>query len=296
MAFTHKQLAVTFDLGEGDLGEAGSTRLKLSAGLKASATITETGGPSFSTLDLTMSGMSLSNMNSKLNTLGQRKTVVKKNTVTVEAGDDVNGLSVVYRGQMIEGWADFSAMPNVVFRVQGAAGALEAVKPIPPTTYSGLVDVVTIMRGLATQADLIFTNDGVTKQLIDPYFPGTIYEQMRRCADHANISWIISNGTLAIWPKGGARGGAVVVISPKTGLIGYPSYTPSGIQLMVLHNPSINFGQKIKVESSITNASGEWFIQTLVHTLESETPGGQWHTSITALPQGLFAAGGVTSR
>jgi hypothetical protein len=296
MAFTHKQLAVSFDLGEGDFGASGSTRRKLSAGLKASATIVETGGPSFSTLDLTMSGMSLSNMNSKLNTLGLKQSVVRKNTVTVEAGDAVNGLSVVYRGQMIEGWADFSAMPNVVFRVTGGAGALSAVKPIPPTTYSGLVDVVTIMRGLATQADLIFTNDGVTSQLIDPYFPGTIWEQMRRCAAAANINWGEYKGTLAIWPKGRARGGATVVISPTTGLIGYPSYTPSGIQLMVLHNPSINFGQKIEVQSSITNANGPWFIQTLVHTLESETPGGQWNTRITAVPEGLFAAGGVKSR
>lgn len=288
MPFVHKQLAATFDLGEGDFGSSGVTRVKLSGPLRASALITEAGGPSFGQLELSLFGMTLSNMN-KLSTLGQKVTLLRKNVVTLEAGDTNSGLATVFQGQIRDGWADFTGMPQVVFRVTAFAGLLEAIKPIPPTTISGLADVVVVLKGLANQADpaLLFTNDGVTSKLIDPYFPGTIYEQIRRCAEAAQINWVISNRTLAIWPRDGARGQVIPVISPSTGMVGYPSFTQTGIQVTTVYTPSINFGQKIKVESSLAGACGEWIINTLSHNLESETPGGQWFTRFTAAPPGI---------
>jgi hypothetical protein len=294
MPFSHKQIAITFDLGEGKFGESSFNRVKLSGPLRASVEIVETGGPALSTCHMSISGMTLSNMNA-LSTLGIRATVVRRNMVTVEAGDVNSGLSVAYQGQIIDAWSDFSGMPEVTFYVNAGAGYLEAIKPIPPTSYNGLADVVTIMKGLATQAGLNFTNDGVTSKLIDPYLPGTIYEQMRRCADAAGIEWILSGQTVAIWPRGGARGQSIPIVSPDTGMIGYPTFTQSGIQVTLLYTPSINFGQRIEVKSSLTGANGTWQIQTISHSLESETPGGAWTTRITAVPPGLFAQGGVVS-
>jgi hypothetical protein len=180
-------------------------------------------------------------------------------------------------------------MPNVVFRVQADGAGLEKVKPIPPTTFNGLVDVVTILRGLATQAKWGFQNDGVTAQLIDPYFPGTIYDQIRAVVEHTGINMIPGPPTMFIWPKGGSRGGSVPIVSPDTGLIGYPTFTQSAIQLTTLFNPSIEFGQKIQVKSSVKIpnqlpkvSDGMWKVIQLSHTLESETPGGQWHSRILA--------------
>ena len=70
----------------------------------------------------------------------------------------------------------------------GVIGAWEAVKPVPPTGYAGLVDVATIMAGLAKLANFTFHNAGVTdKFLIDPYLPGTAVAQYpggRRARGH----------------------------------------------------------------------------------------------------------------
>lgn len=288
MPFTHKQIAVTFDLGTGDFGEGGLNRLKLTGPLRASANIMENGGPAWSTLDLTLNGMTLDHMN-RLSTLGQKITVVRRNVVTVEAGDTANGLSVVYEGQIIEAWADFAGMPDAAFHVVGGVGHLQAVKPIPPTTYNGLVDVSTILRSLATQAGLAFNNYGVTSHFIDPYYPGTVWDQIKACAEHANIEWIMTAKALIIWPKGGARGEDVAVVSADTGMIGYPRFAQSAIQITMIYTPSIGYGQRIRVKSSLIN--GDYIIQTMSHQLESETPGGMWHTRITALPPGLAATG-----
>lgn len=288
MAFTHKQLAVTFDLGTGDFGEGGFNRVKLGGGLRASANINVAGNPAFSSLELTVSGMTLSNMNA-LTTLGLNVAAIRRNVVTVEAGDATTGLSTVFQGNIKEAWADFSGMPNVVFRVQAFGGLLEAVKPIPPTTFNGIAEVATILRGLATQAGWSFQNDGVTAQLIDPYFPGTIRDQIQACIEHAGINAMYGPPLLAIWPKNGVRGGSVPIVSPDTGLIGYPTFTQNGIQLTTLFNPGIGFGQKIQVKSSAkipaqlpTVSDGMWNVVQLSHTLESETPGGQWHSRIVA--------------
>jgi hypothetical protein len=296
MPFTHKQIAVSFELGEGSFGESGSDAIKLSGPLRAAAEITATGGPAYSTCHLAIYGMTLSHMN-KLSTLGMRVAIMRKNVLTVEAGDVGGGLSVAYRGQIIDAWGDFNAQPEVAFYVNAGAGALAALKPIPVTTYNGLADVATIMKGLASQAGLGFTNDGVASHLIDPYFPGTIREQMRRCAEAAGINWDDSDGkTLAIWPSGGFRGGDIPIISADTGMIGYPSFTQSGIELTTLYNPSINFGQRIKVKSSLTAANGTWYIQGITHSLQSEMPGGEWNSRIVAVEPGLFASGGISTK
>lgn len=288
MAFTHKQLALQFDLGTGNYGESGSNRVKLAGGLRASANINMGGNPAYSTLDLSVSGMTLSNMNA-LTTLGKNVTEVRRNTVTVEAGEAGTGMSVVFVGHIMEAWADFSGMPNVVFRVVAQGGVFEGIKPIPPTTFNGIADVATILRGLATQANWSFQNDGVTAKLVDPYFPGTIRDQIQACVQHANINAMFGPPLLAIWPKGGVRGGSVPIISPDTGLMGYPTFTQNAIQLTTLFNPGIGFGQKIQVKSSVKIpnqlpmvSDGMWQVSSLSHTLESETPGGQWHSRILA--------------
>lgn len=298
MPLVRRQLAVIFDLGEGSFGESGFNRVQIGPGLRASAVITNSGGPSFSMMDLTISGMTLSDMN-KLSTLGRKIRSIRKNVVSLLAGDVDSGLAAVFAGgQIIEAWTDFSGMPNSVFHVSAGHGQFEAIKPIPPTSYRGLVDVATVLKGLASQAGWTFSNDGVTFQLIDPYFPGTLRTQVEACAEAAGINWTIENNTLAIWPRGGARGGQILLVSPQTGLQGYPAFTSSGIQLSMLYSPSINFGQRIQVQSAVTPANGVWQIQTLAHHLESETPGGQWTTRMIAIPPELFAtsSGPLTAR
>ena len=114
--------------------------------------------------------------------------------------------------------------------------------------------------------------------------------------------------TLAIWPADGARGGAVPVISPvsgknhteasradglkpsfpgdsvgnkrliftTSGLVGYPIRTPLGVNFTTLFNPSITYGAKVELHTSVKSASGMWKVTLLDHNLESQTPGGSW--------------------
>jgi hypothetical protein len=275
-----RKIALTFELGEGSFGESGADTLKLTD-LRASAAIELTGGKFKGQLNLSVYGMTLSHMR-RLSTLGMKVQLVRKNTITVEAGDDETGMARVFIGTIIDGWADMAAMPQAAFHVMALSGMMEAVKPVPPNSFRGVSDVATVMSSLATQANLIFTNYGVNKSLYDLYLPGTIWSQMEKLAQMANINWYHDGVEVSIWPKDGSRGSSALIISPETGMIGYPAFTALGIQLRTLFSPNIGFGQLIKVKSSLIE--GDWRINALSHHLEAETPGGDWSSSFIASP------------
>src|ERR1700722_20220567 len=112
------------------------------------------------------------------------------------------------------------------------------------------------MSGFARMMSLQFENNGVTGSLSNAYYSGSAKTQAQMCVDDAGISWNHGDlGILAIWPKFGSRGGAVPLISPQTGMVGYPTYSALGIDFQTLYNPSIGFGQKVQVQSSLEAAS-----------------------------------------
>lgn len=288
MAFTHRRIDLKFQLGQGDFGKAGFDTVEVS-GLRVTATITR-GGTTMSEANLRIFGLSLDVMN-KLTILNViQPYAARRNVITISAGDD-SGLSVVFIGNITQAWADFSDMPNAVMEITAHAGYVELMAPVPPTSYKGAVDVATILAGLGTQwsdTPLSLENSGVSVTLTDPYYPGTLLEQVRAVATAGNFNCVIDDvaRVLAIWPYGGTRGGQSVVISPETGMRGYPTYTQNGIQLVTLFNPNLTFGTTLDVQSQLPSdprflgGSGAWSVATVGHDLESETPGGKWFSRV----------------
>jgi hypothetical protein len=204
----------------------------------------------------------------------------------------------VFVGTMIEAWVDAKSAPEVAFQVSALAGYLNAVKPVPPTSYNGKVDAATVVAGIAAQmaplgaapeddggttAGVAFRNDGVTAQIESPYLHGTYLDQVQDIADDGNFNWAFVGTVLTIWPVGQSLGGQIVKISPETGMVGYPAYTQTGVHVTTLYNPGLHFGATIELDTDLTPAKGTWEVFTVGHSLESETPGGKWFTFIDCL-------------
>ncbi len=289
--FTHKRIDVTFAKGDGVFAEGGKDTLKLT-GLRISTLVTKAGGTFQGSLNMRVWGMTLSQMND-LSTLGFRvadNAAYRHNTVLVEAGDAENGMASVFYGTIHSAWVDFEGMPDCPFQIAAHIGLWEALKPVPPTSYRGLVDVATIVSGMADLVGWKFINNGVTTKFENVYYPGTAKEQIERVCQHANINYAIDDGpqmTITIWPKGGTRGGAIPLISPDTGMQGYPTYTAQGIVVTTIFNPSVRMGGAVKVQSDLKPASGTWTVNSLAHTLDSEVPRGNWFTRFDAIGPGV---------
>lgn len=253
--------------------------------LRMSAKIAHAGGPSDGTMDLTIYGLQFSTIN-RLSTLGMQINLVPKNTITLEAGQDdgqggfTNG-SVVFVGYILSAYGDFNAQPEVSFHLTAHTLAPFATSPVPATSFNGSSDVATMMSGFAALMALKFENNGVSSKISNPYFSGSARQQAQACVDAAGINWNHGDlGTLAIWPKNGSRGGQVPVISPSTGMKGYPSYTAYGISVETIFNTSIGFGASFQVQSSLQAACGIWVVYGLSHFLESDMPGGAWFSTV----------------
>ncbi|OYV45403.1 MAG: hypothetical protein B7X10_05785, partial [Burkholderiales bacterium 21-58-4] len=164
-----------------------------------------------------------------------------------------------------------------------------AMKPATPTSFSGSVNVSTIMSNIAAQMGVPFENNGVSVILSNPYLPGTAHQQAAAAARTAHINWTIDSeiGPLAIWNKGQSRGGVIPLFTPQTGMIGYPSYTQFGITVRAIYTPGNDpaMGKKVKVESSLQPATGTWVVYAASYDLTSQMPGGDW--SMTLACQGL---------
>lgn len=285
MTLVRRRITLQFQLGLGAFGESGVDTIEVS-GVRVSASLSVTGGITMTQLDLRVFGLQLDVMN-KLTILSKQLVTGRFNTVIVNAGDEGGPLSVVFAGTIREAWVDATGSPQVAFILVAQDGAQLALKPVVPVSFKGSVDVAQIISYIARTNNLGFENGGVSAQATNAYVPSTALEQIQALGRHYNFNTFIqsnagfsNSGTVVIWPFDTPRPGPVPVISPETGLIGYPMRTQSGIMLRTLFNPAIVFGGQIQVQSALTPVNGTWNVFSINHDLESETPGGKWFTTI----------------
>lgn len=259
----------------------GGSQVTLPAGLRMQAAIQNAGGLSDGQLDLTIWGMTRSLMN-QLATLGIQINFLTKNSITLTAGTP-GKMSTAFVGFITAAEADFNGMPEPSFRICAHTLGAWSTAPAEPTSYQGTISVAEIMSGLATKMGLRFENSGVEVTLSNPSLTGSYRDQARKVVKDAGILWNNGEmGTLAIWPRNGSRGGLIPVLAPppKGAMIGFPKYNAYGVTVRNLYDPTIGYGQKVRVESSVLKP-GEYVVIGLNHQLACEIPNGPWETQVT---------------
>lgn len=272
-----KILELTITLGSGTFGEDVGDTVTLS-GFRMTADATNPGGDSMGRCQIRVFGLRDDVMN-KLTTIGSVNTAIKaKNAVLLAAGD-VDGMASIFSGTILDAWADYNSSPDVAFNIVAFAGLSAAVKPVGATSYKGGTDVAVIMTDLAAEMGVSLENNGVDVKLTSPYLSGTALTKLRQVAQAANILWTIDRDVLAIWPQTGARAGIIPLISPDSGMVGYPSLSSKGMTVKMLFNPNVRLGGEVEVQSSIPMACGKWRVFNVSHSLSSEMADGPWFTT-----------------
>lgn len=273
-----KSLRFVISLKTGKFGSSENNVVTLQ-GFRAVVEIDKAGGVQMSTLRAKIYGVSQSDMNSITTTQWKPETWLA-NTVEVFAIDGTTE-TLVFAGNIVNAWGDYQGMPDVFLHIQAQAAFYGALAPIPPKSYKGAVSVATVMASIAKDLGLAFENNGVASQIVDLYLPNTALEQAKDLARMAGIGLYIDDKTLAITPTpSGPRGDIIPVISPQSGLIGYPTFDGIGVNFQTLFSPSVTFGGRISLTTDIKQAAGEWVVVSMAHRLESEKPGGAWFSTI----------------
>lgn len=285
MAFVKRKIQFQFQLGQGTFGDGSQTTTI--DGLRCSVDIEEI-GLGYAQCDGRIYGMDMETMNRLTTSLQFYIEQRQPNSVTILAGDDESGMSVVFKGTMFWAWCDARQQPDVAFWFSAQPGLFDASQTVQPVSFNGQVDVATVVQGIASQMGYGFTNNGVSSSVDSPYLPGTPKSQLEEICRAADCVFQVDevNKMISIWPKGQAKDNQKIDVSPDTGLIGYPAFTQQGVQFSSLYNPELQFGRMASLNCDLTPANGDWLILKLSHSLEAEMPDGRWFTTCDAFYPG----------
>lgn len=283
-----KQLRFVITLGTGKFGSSNNDIITLQ-GFRATADIDKAGGMMMGTLRAKIYGVKQADMNS-VTTLQWKPGTLIPNTVEVYAIDGP-AETPVFAGNIVNAWADYQSMPDVFLHIQAQSAFFNALKAIPPRSFKGGVDVASVMAQIARDLGYTFENNGVTTRLVDVYLPNTGMEQAKDLARAAGCDLYLDDKILAITPPNVPRRVIIPLISPASGLVGYPTFDGVGVNFQTLFNPAITFGGSIKLETDVQQAAGEWVVTSVGHRLESEKPGGAWFSNVRGNQNGLAVVG-----
>lgn len=206
------------------------------------------------------------------------------------------GWTQVFSGQITDAQPRYRAMPNVFFEIVAMTGYQWQITPVPPLSFPGTVPVAVIAQQIATNMGYSLDNTGgVTASVTNEYFPGTNIDQLNRLCQKSRTQYVIlasldsnnqQTGTVYIYPNGKfAPSIPMVQLSSQSGLDGFPELEKFGLTITSLFTPTIVAGGRVQVTGSeIPAANGVWSPFIIDHTLESNMPGGRWHSVSQCMP------------
>lgn len=101
-----------------------------------SVSIDKSGCPAYPKASVVLKGLSLNTME-RLTHLGFKSFSLKRNKINISAGQKGKTLSVIFKGEIINAWADFNTAPSPVFKVEANCGLFPALIPQPPISVTG---------------------------------------------------------------------------------------------------------------------------------------------------------------
>lgn len=279
-----KSIKAVITLASGTFGVSDNDQITL-VGNRISADIKKVAGATMGTLQARIYGIPKIDMGSIFTTPFNAGFYLR-NRIELYAIDGKME-NMVFSGDIINCWPEFSSLPDVYLNVQAQSLYSAQLSPKKPISINGKIDVAILMQGVALDLGLKFENNGVHVCLTDVYLPSTAVEQARELARQAKFDLYIDDDILAITNKYASRESYTTVVSSETGMIGYPIYNGFGVYFRTLYNQSIMFGGRVKIETDIPQAAGEWIVNGISHKLESETPNGEWFSTVMANQYGF---------
>lgn len=284
-----RRIRLTFRLTSGSFSREGEPDTVTYDGARIQAQISAMGGYEFAQCRLHVYGLAQDVME-RLSIIQNGLFDIQRNTVLIEAGDQDGNLTAIFLGAMITAAPEYNGAPDVPFIIEAMSGVIGTLQTSQPRSWRGAVPVATIMQTLAEELGAALENNGVTATVTDMSLGGTTLEKVQNLAFASGTQfWYLPEiNTLAIAPRGGGRNADPVRIAPDSGLVGWPTRIQTGgVSFTMLFNPYVQHGAPVTLDTSVASCRGTWYISSMTHRLDSETPGGAWHTDYFATGFGI---------
>lgn len=271
-SYTEKALEFTISL---------NGKTKTIRGLAASAKIVKNGLPDNNSATIKIYNMLYEDM-AELTTLSFTPLAMRHNSIIVRAGEaDAQNLPVVFSGNIAHAYADFSSVPDVAMHIEAQTGYYGQQIAEKPMSVQGKASIGDLVAGWAEKLGMSFKNEGVPQSVLNAVFNGSPLAKAKQAAAQVGAHLIVDDDMVTLLPANTPKQGSSVLLTPDTGLIGYPTFTQNGISLESIFNPHLQYFGTVQVESIVPKASGTWTITRLEHDLAAFDPeGGPWSSLI----------------
>lgn len=288
-SFTAKRLKVVITLADDSntvFDSSGNNTLTIET-LRMTAT-TVIANRQASQLDLKIFGMRAQDMDA-LTSAWMDSNSIRDNRVELFA-DDGGGYKPVFKGTVIEAQPLYKLVPDVPFQILGMICYFNAIEKADPLSYKGSVSIKTIGQDLAIKLKLSFDShgvDGIT--LNNPNYPGTVLDQLRDVCYDAKVDFYFQGDTLVFAPvEKPFDSNPTVIVSPSSGLIGYPQYSRRGLVVTALYDSAYLCGSAIEIrDSAVKGANGRWYPFSAQFDLSANMPRGSWMATLQCNKAGI---------
>jgi len=185
-------------------------------------------------------------------------------TITVEAGRESTGYSVLYTGNIFR--ADSTQPPDQITMIRALSGQFQK-GDIVSRSQGPLVNLSTICQQVASDLGYSLLFEAEDKKVSNYSFNGPAINQIEVISDLSNVDVFIDNGVMVVKNEREPISGAVRVIGPSD-IVGKPVITEQGIKVTFLYDTQTRLGGMLDITSEQYPAvSGRYTIYRLGYDL-----------------------------
>lgn len=248
------------------------------------------GGKQFGNAVMKVFGVPLATMNQIARLWLETLTPINTDTVKINVWDGV-GFVPFFSGIITWSAVNASAMPQIALDIEANAAMEGMNTTASPYANAGPVSLQEALAAVANPAGLSvdYAKTAPQYQMTQVRAAGTPVEQIGALlGQYPALTWFINLQRLIVRGALAPIDDDAVRIAADTGMVGYPVYSTSGLQVSTLFDARIRPGIALDVETEFDFVNRtKWVSSVLAHTLDVNMPGGQWMTQIAANSFGL---------
>lgn len=185
--------------------------------------------------------------------------------VTVEAGRQSSGLSLVYTGDIFR--SSISQPPDAVLSLRALSSQFDKGTIVARDT-APLAQLSAIAQNVADDLGLSLTFEADDKQIANYTFTGSVLQQVGKLQDLASLDVFIDNDRLIVKNREQPLTGSVRPLDADSGMIGVPTFTETGARVTFFYDSQTALGGRLDIRSTQYPAlTGQYVIYKLTYHL-----------------------------
>lgn len=255
-------------------------------GLPTQVGITKQGGDDPNTAHVIIKNMSIENVK-KLTTLAFKQLEVNNNYIQIDVGNKGDQtLATAFAGEITKAVPQIDSSATLSLSIDASAGYYASLIAAPPLSVNGTVSIESLLAQWAEEAKYKYENKGVQGTVENAVFLGSPIKKCQTLAHQYDFDLLIDDGKITSQPWNAPADGEIPLIANYSGLLGYPSFSDSGISFTCIFNDKIKVGGIVSLQSILPWATAEWQVTKVEHQLSAFDNSGRWETNVDAVVPG----------